>query len=168
MATGINQIIDESGVAKATFYAHFPAKEDLCLAYLRSMAAQETALLQRTLEKRRSPISRFMAPIEILGPWLEETHFRGCAFLNIASEVPDASAPARKVGRQFYQSQQQTIESLTRDLIKSDPKRYSGLEPTAIAQRYNLIFLGVVGLCEIYQSIDPLKEGSKLVRAFVE
>ena len=33
-AVGVDTIIAESGVAKATFYKHFPAKDDLVLAYL--------------------------------------------------------------------------------------------------------------------------------------
>jgi AcrR family transcriptional regulator len=33
-AVGVDLIIAESGVAKATFYKHFPAKDDLVLAYL--------------------------------------------------------------------------------------------------------------------------------------
>ncbi|MEM6772989.1 MAG: helix-turn-helix domain-containing protein, partial [Bacteroidota bacterium] len=32
--TGINEIIAEAGIAKATLYSHFKSKEDLCLAYL--------------------------------------------------------------------------------------------------------------------------------------
>jgi AcrR family transcriptional regulator len=36
LATGINQIIAESQVAKATFYSHFPSKENLCIAYLQA------------------------------------------------------------------------------------------------------------------------------------
>lgn len=31
---GINEIIDKSGIAKATLYNHFKTKEDILLAYL--------------------------------------------------------------------------------------------------------------------------------------
>ena len=34
-STGINEIISEAGIAKATLYNHFKSKEELCLAYLR-------------------------------------------------------------------------------------------------------------------------------------
>ena len=33
-STGINQIIEEAKVAKASFYQHFKSKEDLCVAFL--------------------------------------------------------------------------------------------------------------------------------------
>jgi AcrR family transcriptional regulator len=32
--TGINQIIADSGVSKASFYDHFKSKDDLCLEFL--------------------------------------------------------------------------------------------------------------------------------------
>ncbi|MGB5338112.1 MAG: TetR/AcrR family transcriptional regulator, partial [Gammaproteobacteria bacterium] len=35
-ATGVNEVIEKSGVAKATFYNHFPSKDELCLAYLKT------------------------------------------------------------------------------------------------------------------------------------
>src|SRR6478735_3550469 len=31
---GVNELISSSGVSKATFYRHFPAKDDLVLAFL--------------------------------------------------------------------------------------------------------------------------------------
>lgn len=33
-ATGIDRVIAESGTTKATFYRHFPSKNDLVSAYL--------------------------------------------------------------------------------------------------------------------------------------
>jgi len=42
-ATGINEVIKESGVAKATFYNHFPTKDDLCYAYLEGVRVREKA-----------------------------------------------------------------------------------------------------------------------------
>jgi len=34
-STGINEIIKEAGIAKATLYNHFKSKGDVCIAYLK-------------------------------------------------------------------------------------------------------------------------------------
>lgn len=167
-ATGVNQIIDESGVAKATFYSHFPSKDDLCMAYLENMRAQEEQLVRSEMQKRRTAIARYLAPIEILESWLEETEYRGCAFLNMASEVPQGKNPLRRVGVGFYKGHTALVEEAVRDLKKADPKKYGGLNPSAVAQQYMVIFLGAIGLCQIFQSLDPLKDGIRMVKGLIE
>ena len=47
-STGINQIIKEAKVARASFYDHFPSKDDLGLAYLQGV--------QEMMESRISPV----------------------------------------------------------------------------------------------------------------
>ena len=49
-AVGIDLIIAESGVAKATFYKHFPAKDDLVVAYLDKVDGVWTGQLKAAAE----------------------------------------------------------------------------------------------------------------------
>lgn len=167
-STGINQIIDESGVAKATFYSHFPAKEDLCLAYLEGMRKQEEQLVRTEMAKRKTALARYMVPIEVLEDWLKTTKFRGCAFLNLASEVPQGNSPLRKVGVAFYKGHMELVQEAVQGLKAADPRKYAGLNPRGIAQQYMVIFLGAIGLCEIFQDLEPLKDGIQMVRGLIE
>lgn len=167
-STGINQIIAESGVAKATFYAHFPSKDALCVAYLERMSDREAQLLEATLSKRRSALSRYMAPIEILESWLTQTDFRGCPFLNIASEVCEHESPMRLVGIKFYRDTQRLVERSVRELKDSDPKRYSSLVPGDVASRYMTIFVGAIGMSQISRSIEPIRKGIQMAKELVD
>ena len=54
-AVGIDLIIAESGVAKATFYKHFPAKDDLVVAYLDKVDGVWTGQLKAAAEAAETP-----------------------------------------------------------------------------------------------------------------
>jgi AcrR family transcriptional regulator len=58
-ATGINQVIAESGVAKASFYDHFPSKDDLLYAYVLDTSRRELADVRSQVDAKASagPIS---------------------------------------------------------------------------------------------------------------
>jgi len=68
-ATGINEIIRKSGVAKATFYAHFPSKESLAYAYVESMNLEENRALEESLERYPGPYEKLIGLVEFLIPW---------------------------------------------------------------------------------------------------
>ena len=51
-ATGINAIISQSGVAKATFFRHFPSKDALIVAWLRRPESRWLDRVQAEAEAR--------------------------------------------------------------------------------------------------------------------
>ena len=167
-ATGINEVIAKSGVAKATFYNHFPTKDDLCLAYLRDRNTSEFEAINAFVHDHDSPVEKFLAVMESVQPWLEANNLRGCAFLNMVAEVPDPSNLLRREGLQHYQSLRQLIYNLAKELISSDAQRYEGFEAEILADDYMLILGGAIAMTEIYNDIWPAIQGVKLVERLIK
>jgi AcrR family transcriptional regulator len=97
-AVGIDRLLAEAGAAKASLYAHYPSKDDLVAAYLERQAGDWRARVAREVrpgDGRAGLVKLF----ELLEAWAKSAGFRGCPFLNAASELPDPSHPARLVTR---------------------------------------------------------------------
>ncbi|MBV8656545.1 MAG: TetR/AcrR family transcriptional regulator [Burkholderiales bacterium] len=88
-ATGIDRIIAESGVAKMSFYRHFPSKSDLILAYLMQRHAEWMHWFTTALQERIDAMGTFQLEMvaEVLGAWFAQEDFRGCAFINAVAET---------------------------------------------------------------------------------
>ncbi|MDA7922257.1 TetR/AcrR family transcriptional regulator [Verrucomicrobiales bacterium] len=95
-ATGIKQIIDEAGIAKGTFYSHFPSKEALGIAWLKSRHHTWNKWFEDAIAKQESAAHRIIASFDFLATWLKECDYRGCAFINTMAETPDFESPMRK------------------------------------------------------------------------
>lgn len=166
-ATGINEVIEKSGVAKATFYSHFPTKEELCIAYLTELREGELATIDRAIAAAKGPVERFLAPIKSLKPWLQETKFRGCAFINIASEIPDPKNPLRKLGPDLYDQVRQKVDVLSREMIESDPQRFAHLNTQELTRDYMMAFTGAVAQAELYHAIWPIEHAIAAVQRLI-
>lgn len=93
-AVGIDRIIAEAGVAKATFYNHFPSKDDLVLAYIEEQdQLGRVAVAALPEQPPRDMIAAIMGRISaavVAGGW------RGCPFLNAAAEYSDPKSSVRQ------------------------------------------------------------------------
>jgi AcrR family transcriptional regulator len=96
LRVGIDRIIAEAGVAKASFYRHFPAKDDLVQAFLEARHEHWMAWFATRVDAlcaTRPPSLALAATV--LEEWFVEPGFRGCAFINAMAE---GGLPARSVG----------------------------------------------------------------------
>jgi len=166
-ATGINEVIEKSGVAKATFYNHFPSKDDLCKDCLIGMSDNELRFVDAATHQAKGAVARFLSVIESLEPWALQTEFRGCAFMNIAAEVPDEKSPLRKVGTKLYDEIRIRVESLTKELIDSDPVKYADFNQQKLTNAYMAAFAGAVALATIYHAIWPIEDAVESVRCLI-
>ena len=96
-ATGIDRVIAESGVAKLSFYRHYPSKNDLVLAFLEHRHTRWMAWFEEALARHGGTPQ---ALVPALGEWFGNGDFRGCAFINSVGElgesVPEISEITRR------------------------------------------------------------------------
>jgi AcrR family transcriptional regulator len=96
-AVGIDRIIAQAGVAKATFYHHFPTKDALVCAYLTDQHERQAAALEPVLSSEATPAELILRIFAALGEMTCGEGFRGCVFVNAAVEYPDRQSPVRQV-----------------------------------------------------------------------
>ncbi|MEQ4304441.1 helix-turn-helix domain-containing protein [Plantactinospora sp. B6F1] len=93
---GIDRIIAEAGVAKATFYHHFPAKDELVRAYLEAEYQRQRAALEAVRQDATGPREALLDIFDLLVRNAANPQFRGCPFTNAAAEYPDPTHPVRR------------------------------------------------------------------------
>ena len=98
-ATGIDLILAESGVSKATLYKHFRSKEELILAALQLRHEQVVSKLQDKIETNKQnqentdPIENVLVIFDNLNEWFNSETFFGCNFINVSAEYADPNHP---------------------------------------------------------------------------
>ena len=97
-AVGVDAVIEEAGIAKATLYRNFASKEDLALAFLERRELRWTqGWLQAEVERRGgTPRERLLSVFDIFGEWFARPDFEGCAFVSIMLELEDRADPVRQ------------------------------------------------------------------------
>ena len=87
--TGINQIIAEAGVAKASLYQHFRSKEDIAVAYLQRRHINWIGDLQAFVSLKKANREKLIASFDFLDSWLNSVNYRGCGWQNIITDLPE-------------------------------------------------------------------------------
>src|SRR6202012_2728272 len=95
--TGINQIIEEAAIARASLYNHFPSKTDLLLAYLDRTHAEGFVELDAYLAYMASPREKMMALFAYRIQRQRKLKYKGCHFNKITAETSEDEQVFRRV-----------------------------------------------------------------------
>src|SRR4029453_6893978 len=93
---GVARIVEEAGVTLATFYRHFPSKQDLILAYLQRVHDDFDSRAAAARAAATDPGDMLRLIGNNITAQLFEPDFRGCVFINPAWE---SEAPAGRIRR---------------------------------------------------------------------
>ncbi|MBI3499795.1 MAG: TetR family transcriptional regulator [Proteobacteria bacterium] len=141
-ATGIDRILAESGVAKMTLYKHFKSKDELILAALKRRDEKFRTWFMCEIERRgRSPRERLLVVFDILAVWFASREFRGCMFVNAASEFHEAGDPIHRAAAEH--------KRLIRDFLKRLATEAGAREPDAVAGALNLLLEGAIAVAHV-------------------
>jgi AcrR family transcriptional regulator len=94
---GVDTVIAESGVAKATLYKHFPRKDDLVLAYLDKVDQAWFGQLRAAARAAGDePRDQLVGMFDALSSACRRDGYHGCAFINTAAESKAGSDVHRR------------------------------------------------------------------------
>lgn len=110
-ATGIDRVIAESGVTKATFYRHFPSKNELVIAFLEYRHRRWMDWFDEALARHAGTHGGRVAEavVSALAEWFESGNFRGCAFINSVAELGGALPEVNKIARRHKREMTEAI-----------------------------------------------------------
>lgn len=120
-AVGVDRLVSEAGVTRATFYRHFPSKDALIRAYLELEDQALRTLFAAGMAQASSPDQAVQIVLEGIAFDVQENHTRGCPFLNAAAEFPDPEHPVRQAVRAHRQWFAATLTQLVTATGCPDP-----------------------------------------------
>ncbi|TJY35951.1 TetR/AcrR family transcriptional regulator [Pontimicrobium aquaticum] len=150
--TGINQIISEAGVAKASMYQHFRSKEDIAVAYLTARHTMWMGKLKECVSIQNTPKGKVIGCFDYLMEWLKEVNFRGCGWQNIITDLPDSHEKVRNQAVHHKNDVRDWIHKLLKD-----ENEYTDIEAEQLGDEVLILIEGAIILSQIQKDEWPIK-----------
>lgn len=141
-ATGVDRLMEETGIAKTTLYRHFASKEELIVAALAKVDEMARDEMRAFVEAASDdPRERVLATFGQLAIWLEDSDFKGCPFVAAAGEYGSATDPVFQQARLHKRLYLAYFEELVRAARIADPK--------TVARQLVMLHEGAVAFAQV-------------------
>ncbi|MDC8005333.1 TetR/AcrR family transcriptional regulator [Aureisphaera galaxeae] len=151
--TGINEIIAEAGIAKATLYNHFSSKEDICVAYIQyknQVFLHEIGLYCYAKPKGDKQI---LGIFDFLQQFFKGDGFHGCWCLNTVSEIPSDN---QKILVEIQKEKREFLKFIEK-LIAANREGMEEKQAESLAKQIYLLYEGAVAESHLYKQDWPIK-----------
>lgn len=159
-ATGVDRLIEETGIAKTTLYRHFASKEELIVAALARVDEIARDELRAFVEAASDdPRERILATFGQLAIWLEEAEFKGCPFVAAAAEYGGATDPVFQQVRLHKRLNLAYFEELVRAARIPEPRM--------IARQLVMLHEGAVAFAQVLGTEGVAAEARKAAERLI-
>lgn len=160
--TGINQVIEESDIAKASLYKHFESKTELFIAYLQRTHQRWFEKLQIEVNKKTNPKDKLLA---IFDYHIERQKIRehgGCPFIK-ANDEAGMSDP--RVLEEIQQTKLK-LKNLIKELVVNGNAQKL-LTNTELTEVIFLMVEGAVVEASIFKQTNDLQAAKKIIKRLI-
>ena len=122
--TGVDTVVEHSGVSKTSLYRLFDSKDALIAAYATERDRLFWVWWDGVEEQHAGdPRALLEALLSGIAEKIERPTYRGCPFLNLATELPDQNHPARVIARDNKEDMRARLATIIAKLGVRDPNR---------------------------------------------
>ncbi|MFC3059408.1 TetR/AcrR family transcriptional regulator [Paenirhodobacter populi] len=148
-AVGIDRIVVEADIAKATLYRHFASKEDLVVAYLQERHAKVMQGLEEVVAGDPDPRGQIATIFARLYEKADNPEFRGCAFALAVAEHGDSERIVT-LARLHKRS--------VADFLRALAERAGFEDPDRIGRHLALLYDGALARRAVYGDPEPMRD----------
>ena len=169
IATGINQITEDAGVAPMTLYNNFKNKNELILATLERRSDRLLLRIETEIDKaEQTPQSRIISVFDTISSWIDEelqkpAGFTGCMFLKAAHEYTSDESLEREAALKHKKS---VIAIFERELSS-----LNGNDAKSVALSLQLLLDGAITQAQLFkdkESANRARQTAELLLTILE
>ncbi len=152
---GIDRVIEQAGVAKASLYSAFGSKEELVRAYLEARFQGRKERIEKKLATLESPRQKMLAVFDVLAEYVAKPGYRGCAFVRASAESRSGAG---------VQAACDLSRGYTRKLFTTLAREAGARDPGALAERLVLLYDGAM----VSAQMDENRKAARIARDVAE
>lgn len=147
-AIGIDTVVQRSGISKSSLYRTFASKDELIAAFAEEQNRRFWQWWDETVRRfDGSPRAQINALLTGVAEQIASPQFRGCPFINLATEFPGRQHPGTAIACGNKKEVRQRLRALSREIGARDPRQLGDRLALLIDGAYgHAITLGATGL----------------------